>query len=401
MADAFAQTLGRFETALDDRPLVYDALISIFRDLEVPASPDADELTRLFACCFRILDFEKTGFNARLYQDMDDWCAGHLEACAGEQIESIMYDRNAESRAWIAERIKWHEENGREVPEDYLKNDLPPALTIPWDKETARARVAPLLDFWRETLADAPTAHLNLAWKVMRTGYPVYHEIMEEWLRDLDAHGLGAPGTRTAFAKADELLILAEGDDPLTWGECKQDLVPLLKGPHPMVVAGAARVLGSFYAQNAFAGDAQAPDLKNMLEMLANLDVHRAIACGGFVCGFDTDCSGLHAFQSDGRLKKAGFVLDDWILHIVTHDDYEPYLPNAQALWFYIHEHYCFTPDMVMTFIDRDRPWLAMMCATEIHEKVEGMEPVLKRLAKDADPEIAEPAERHLDEHYA
>lgn len=400
MTDTFADTLARFETALDARPLDYETLIGVFRAIELPASPDADELTRLFACCYRILDFEKTGFNARLYQDAGEWYAGHLEACAFDQIECVMYDRNAQSRAWIAERIRWHEENDREVPDDYLSNDLPPALTIPWGKETARARTAPLLEYWQNALADVPTAHFSMAWKVTHDGYPVFCEIVEDWMHDLDEQGLGVPGTWAAFAKADELLDLADREAPLPWADCERNLLPLLKDPHPMIVAGAARVLGAFYAEEALPDGAQAPSPKDMLEMLGDLETHRAIACGGFVCGFDTDCAGLHALKSDGRLINAGFVLDDWILHVITRDDYEPYLPNAQALWFYIHEHYCADPKMVMTFIDKDRSWLAMMCATEVHEAVDGMKPVLERLATDADPQVADMADQHLETHY-
>lgn len=400
MTEPLYETIARFETALDASPLDYDTLIAAIRDIELPASPDADDLTRLFNCCYRILDFDKTGFSARLHDEAGDWSAGHLEACAGEQIECVLYDRNAQSRAWIKERIAWHQENDREVPEDYLNTDLPPALTIPWDEETARQRVRPLFDFWQGALSDNPSAHFNLAWKVMHDGYPVFRSIMEDWMQDFDQRGIGLPGTLAAFRKADELLTLAARETPLLWAQCKRDLVPLLKDPHPMIVGGAARALGAFYAEDDFPNDPGAPNLKDMLEILGDLNTHRAIACGGSVCGFDIDCSGLYALQSDDRLNDAGFVLDDWILNIITYDDYEPYLPNAQPIWFYIHEHYCAEPEMVMTFIDKGRSWLALMCATELHDSVAGMKPVLERLAQDAALDIAEAAKQHLAEHY-
>ncbi len=400
MTEPLQETLARFETALDANPLDYDTLITVIRDIELPASPDADDLTRLFNCCYRILDFDKKGFNARLHEDVGNRRAGHLEACAGEQIECVMYDRNAQGRGWIKERIAWHQENEREVPEDYLEADLPPELTIPWNEETARERVRPLLDFWQNALSDNPTAHFNLAWKVTHDGYPVFRSIMEDWMRDFDQRGIGLPGTMAAFRKADELLALAERDPPLPWLECKRDLLPLLQDTHPMIVGGAARALGAFYSEDDYPDDPEAPDLRAMLEMLGDLKTHRAIACGGFVCGFDIDYSGLYALQSDSRLQGGVFALDDWILNIITFDDYEPYLPNAQPIWFYIHEHYCAKPDMVMTFIDKGRSWLAMMCATEVHEAVTGMKPVLERLAQDTAPDIAEAAKQHLAEHY-
>ncbi len=291
--------------------------------------------------------------------------------------------------------------NNLEVPEDYLENDLPPEPTIPWDEQTARDRVGPLLDYWQGELPKIPTAHFNLAWKVMHDGYPIFRSIMNDWMRNLERRGLGFPGTMAAFTKADELLALAGSDTPLPWAACERDLVPLLKAPHPMVVGGTARALGAFYAEDGFPDAPDAPSLKDMLENLAALDEHRAIACGGFVCGFDADFSGLYALQSDKRLEGTNFALDNWILKIVAHDDYEPYLPNAQPTWFYIHEYYDTRPEMVMTFIDVGRSWLAMMCATEVDGNVAGMKPVLERLVKDADPDIAKAAKQHLTEHYA
>lgn len=400
MSTAFQKDVIALDAALDTRPLDYETLIAVFRKMTLPASPDAGTLTRLLDCCYRILDFGKTGFGQRLREDVGDWRAGHLEACAGQQAEQIMFDSSAQSRAWIAERIAWHQENELEVPEDYLNNDLPPALHVPWDKPTARQRIAPLLAYWQGALADNPTAHFSLAWKVLHDGYPVFRTIMQDWMRELDERGIGLPGTLAAFSKADDLLKLAQSEQPQPWSLCERDLVPLLRDPHPMIAAGAARALGSFYADGGFANAPDAPSLRAMLETLSDLEDYRALACGGFVCGLDTEFAGLSTLQSDPRLDPTGFVLDDWILKIVAHDDYEPYLPNAQPIWFYIHEHYDTKPDMVMKFIAMGRSWLAMMCATEVHDTVPGMKPVLERLAKDIAPDVARAASQHLAAHY-
>lgn len=400
MTQTFDAALTQFERALAAEPLDYTTLLNAFRAIDIPAAPSAEDLTRLFTGCYKILDFDDTDFGARLKKELGDHPAGHLEACAGAEIEHVLYDANAGSRAWIAERIAWHESNDREVPEDYLDHDLPPALTIPWDNDTARQRIAPLLGYWQSVLPDVPTAHFSLAWKVLHDGYPVFKAIFSEWMQELDARGLGLPGTWAAFTKADELAALAEQDPPPEWAKCERDLLPLLHDPHPMIVAGAAKALGSFYAEDDFPGDPAAPDLETMLARLGGLNQFRAIASGAFVCGFDVDCSGLYSLQHDKRLADAGFDIDDWILHIVTGDDYEPYLPNAQALWFYIHEHYDHKPEMVMAFIDKGRSWLAMMCATEVHDHVSGMQPVLERLAKDDDPDIVRAAQEHLADHY-
>jgi len=99
-------------------------------------------------------------------------------------------------------------------------------------------------------------------------------------------------------------------------------------------------------------------------------------------------------------LEAAGFDLDQWVLDVLTFEKDTDYLPNAQALWFYVHEHYAADPAFATRLIDRDRAWIAMMCATELDEPVAGMRPVLERLAADLHPEIAHPARMHLDRYY-
>jgi hypothetical protein len=167
-----------------------------------------------------------------------------------------------------------------------------------------------------------------------------------------------------------------------------------------MIVAGAARYLGALHEGGRFESTPEAPDLNAMLDRLSRLSRYRAIACGAFICGFDADFAGLSALSSDARLSEAGFSIDDWIVRIVAGDDEEPYLPNAQALWFYIHEHYYADPAMVTKFIDLGRTWLALMCATEAPKKVSGMKPVLERLAAVPDRGIADAAKAHLQAHY-
>jgi hypothetical protein len=400
MQDRFHDALQRFGDAQDARPLDYDAMIGIIRDLSVPPDVTAADLTRYFDCCFRILDLAGDGFGAKLCADVGKRRAGHLENCAREMVEHVLYDRVARNRAWLNDRVTWFREHGREVPEAYLHSDLPPVLSIPWDAPTARERLGPLFKYWQQRLVDNPTAHFGLCWRVMHDGYPVFREVFGDWMRRLEEKGIGQQGTVAAFADADTLLAKAEAGVALSWAACDRDVVALLSDPHPMVVAGAARYLGSLYVSNSFHDDPEAPDLIAILNRLSSLAQFRAIACGGFICGFDVDCSGLRALASNGRIEEADFSIDDWVLDVVAGDDYEPYLPNAQALWFYIHEFYCSDPAMIMRFIDRDRIWLALMCATEVRDAVQGMKPVLERLLAAPDAEVAEAAKAHLTAFY-
>lgn len=404
MAHSFQDNLARFEAVLSQRPLSYDALLAVIRDLDVPSDVDDDALTRYFACCYRILDLNGDGFGTALLSDVGPEGADHIEACASEMVRQALYDRVASNRAWVEERIAWFRERGKKVPKAYLENDLPPALNIPWDLSTARARLEPLLNHWESRIRDYPTAHFDLCWRVRQEGYPVFREIIGEWMRALEAEGVGEPNTIAAFETADELLKKADGDELLSWEEGERDVVPLLDDPHPMVVAGAARYLGALYTCERFTEAPEAPDAPDLIAMLTRLSTlprYSAIACGGFICGFDTDCSGLYSLASDARVKESGFDIHDWILALVERDDYEPYLPNAQALWFYIHEFYDCDPEMVTKFLDRDRAWLALMCATEAPKKIDGMEAVLKRLANGDDAHCAGVAKAHLQAYYS
>lgn len=176
--------------------------------------------------------------------------------------------------------------------------------------------------------------------------------------------------------------------------------MPLLTHPHPMIAAGAARYLGALFGDEAFRAASSTPSIADLLKQLRRLEGHRAAVAGAFVCGFDGD-TGLNALASDDVLTAAGFDLDGWVLDILAYGDGPPYLPNAQALWFYVHEHYCTDPGFAMRLIDIGRPWVALMCATELHEPVDGMRPVLERLvAEGADWDWAHIARRHLTDVY-
>ena len=168
-----------------------------------------------------------------------------------------------------------------------------------------------------------------------------------------------------------------------------------------MIAAGAARYLGALFADEAFRASPSTPSIADLLEQLRRLEGHRAAVAGAFVCGFDWGTEGLNALASDDVLTAAGFDLDGWVLDIFAYGEEPPYLPNAQALWFYVHEHYCTDPGFAMRLIDIGRAWVALMCATELHEPVDGMRAVLERLvAEGADQDWVRIARRHLTDVY-
>jgi hypothetical protein len=400
MAKPLPETLAAFEGALATPSPDYDALIAAFRDLVVPADVTDADLTRLYRVCYRLLDIPEGGPPADLRSGMSEWRAGHLTACAGGEIERTLYDPQASTRAWIARSRERFRERGQPIPDEVSDDNLPPRLSIPWDAPTATVRIRPFLTRFETSLRDAPAAHFRLCWNVARDGYPVFQEVITGWLADLDARGLGWPRTAEAIATARDLLALSNAAEPMPWAECEGDLLPLLAHPHPMVAAGAARWLGALYGSDGLDGDPDAPSLTAMLERLRTHPKHRIAVAGGFVCGYDIMLDGLSALAANKALKATGFDVDQWVLDVLTFEKDTAYLPNAQGLWLYVHEHYAADPAFVGRLIGRDRAWIAMMCATELDEAVEGMRPVLERLAADLDPEIAHPASVHLDRYY-
>jgi hypothetical protein len=399
MSKPIRDVLSTMEAALARRPADYDALIGAFRDLKVPADVTSSDLTRLFAACYRLLNIEAGGSPADLKSGMSEWQVSHLTACAHERIEKSMYDREASTRAWIARSKARFQERGEPAPKG-LGDQLPPRLNIPWDAETANARVRGYLAFYEGQLREQPTCHFKLCWHALRDGYPVFQEVIDNWLQDLAARRLGMPQTAEIFPTALELYDKAQAATEIPWAECENDVMPLLDHPHKMLAAGAARYLGSLYGAGCFDEDQQAPKLVTMLETLRHHPHHRVAVCGGFVCGFDIMVEGLSALDSEDELTANGFDLDQWVIDVLAAEKHEDYLPNAQSFWFYVHEYYAANPEFAMRLIEVDRAWIAMMCATEIDEEVVGMRPVLERLAADPDPQIATPAQRHLKEHY-
>jgi len=398
-ATSLHAVLDQFDTALAVRPLQYHPLVNAFRNLEIPTGVTDAQLSRVLSVCCRVLDCDANPMDRDLSLEQRN----HLTSCTLDQAMRILRDPDAHTRAWIAMMQARCRARGEAVPEDLNADRLPPPFEVPWDRTTAEERLKPLLRHIETILADEPTAHFRICWEVARGGRDVFKPIMAEWLRSLDRHGIGMAGTADAIERALDLSARAEdaGTSPVSWAHVEREIMPLLTHPHPMIAAGAARYLGALFADEAFRAASSTPSIADLLEQLRRLEGHRAAVAGAFVCGFDWGSEGLNALASDDVLTAAGFDLDGWILDILAYGDEPPYLPNAQALWFYVHEHYCTDPGFAMRLIDIGRARVALMCATELHEPVDGMRPVLERLvAEGSDQDCVRIARRHLTDVY-
>ena len=398
-ATSLDAVLDRFETALAGRPIQYHPLMEAFRSLTIPNGVTDAQLSRVLAVCCHVLDGDANPMDRDLILEQGN----HLTSCALDQAMRILRDPDAHTRAWIAMMQARFRARGEAVPEDLNADRLPPPFEVPWDRAIAEERVKPFLRHIERILADDPTAHFRIGWDVARGGRDVFRPIIADWLRNLDCRGIGMAGTADAVERALHLSERAEPESasPPIWADVEGEVMPLLTHPHPMIAAGAARYLGALFADEVFRAAASTPSIADLLEQLRRLEGHRAAVAGAFVCGFDWGTEGLNALASDDVLTAAGFDLDRWVLDIFACGEEPPYLPNAQAMWFYVHEHYCTDPGFAMRLIDIGRGWVALMCATELHEPVDGMRAVLERLvAEGSDQDRVRIARRHLTDVY-
>jgi hypothetical protein len=400
MTRPVGEILSVFEALLARHPLDYDALIGAFRSLRLPANVTSTDLTHLYAICFRLMRIQPAAPPVDLQRDLSESRAAHLFACARDLIENAMFDSAASTRAWIARSRQGFVARGQPIPEGATDDHLPARLDIPWDESTAATRIQPFLEHYEACMGRDPACHFRICWNVMRDGYPVFRQVIGRWMEGLDARHVGTPGTSEAIAKACMLYDQSDDAAAMTWEECERHVLPALDDAHVMVAAGAARYLGALYAQDCLVHDPATPRLVVLLEQMRDRSRNRAAVCGAFICGYDSMCEGLGVLASDQSLAAEGFDLDRWVIDVLAAEQREVYLPNAQAFWFYVHEHYAGDPAFVTRLIDMDRAWIAMMCATDLNEPVENMRPVLERLASERAPEIAVPAQAHLKRHY-
>lgn len=133
--------------------------------------------------------------------------------------------------------------------------------------------------------------------------------------------------------------------------------------------------------------------LKDILLRVASLPINRRAVAGGFMENFS-----FRSLREKPLME--GFDVEDWVLDVFAQVTPEPYLPSAQSFWFHVHEAFCTDPAFVGRMIDAGHLWEALMTATEIQDRVDGMEPILKRLAACDEPSIATSAKLCLERHY-
>lgn len=304
-------------------------------------------------------------------------------------IERVLIDRHASSRRYQqgsmnrALALGWDAESmGIRKPS--------PLNHVPLDAEEARVLIAPYLGLLEDRMEAQPYAHFKLCWDAMAGPVAPFDVILDDWLRDTGARGLGLADSHASLQRAFALSELAgERRQRLDWAHCETEIWPLLQHDNMMLAAAAGQFLGMLLAApEDHVNGPKPPALSEILSRIARLPGARRAAAGGFLNGFAGDGDDPF-FVLRGRHDLAGFDLDAWVFEVFADDVPEHYVPSAQAFWFYVHEAYWNAPEFIMALIDRGHVWEAMMCATEAPSLENGMGPVLQRLADQAGGEIA------------
>lgn len=388
---AFDAALTAAETALarpDADPASLAKALSAIRENR-PAEIDRPMLARVFSIAYRILGLDETLDRAPVDR--------RLFYTATDLIETSFSDHLAQHRNFTNYEVRRQRGLNRPAREGAPRDPVPLAHAALTRAEAAEL-AAPYLRHLEKEIADHPTQHFALCWQVMQHPLPPWQGVFADWLDDIDRRGLGLGRSNEALERALALRGLADdGRQKLSWKNCEETLLPQLQDPHPLIAINAARFLGSLMSdpETKFTGRS-APPLRQVLEHLRGLPIYRSRVAGGFVDGiYDHFGRYLDAFRAI-----EGFDTEAWVLDILALEDEEPYLPGAQAFWFFLHEEYCADPGFVSRLIDAGHAWIAMMCATEIQGKVDGMQPVLSRLSESHDAEIAQQSARWLDLFY-
>lgn len=350
-------------------------------------------------------------------KDRDDQCRVHWKC--GTLFEQLLQDEQGVQRAWQKEDLELEKQEGisyREFLEIYIDpSELPDSL--PENDEEILAYLQnfygyapPPPDAWAELNADAvlqpffekyelaisvnPYCFYPIAWKVLQYGQSAVQKAFINWFKRLEQTERVESQFDKNIAQAiawDRFLATAN-QAPIEASDIKQ-WMKWLDHKSILLQSIAAKCLGAcyqvFYIEER--SDQWLPmPLPEMLTHIAQKHKDGQLVAGGFINGLSLDeCDGMHVLNRHPELKKINFDARSWVLDICTHtaNDGDPYVPTAQAFWFYVHEFFDYDAEAVHTLIDHQKYFLAEMCATEsIYADQKAwniMKPVLERWIKE------------------
>lgn len=398
MAQTFDAELRQVAELLDNSLLNPADLVEPLRTLSGgrPADITATQLRQMFDICYRVLgmagdapDFVTDAAHPNGQRQIE-WTCSHM-------IEQTLFDTYLFNRASI-ENSAAHCRMFLRPLHSGLMDHYRAVPNVPLHTKDAAKLIAPYLASLEARMADHPYEHLKICWDVFTAPIAPFEGIFWDWINGLKARGLGNDEGRAMRQALSVHKIARKGRQCAGARDLTEALLPQLNDPHPLVVANMGVFLGGFFAdiEDRFLGEGLMT-MPEILNYLSGLKAHRRAAAGGFLFGMDSlDGGPLVDLRAHPEIVDTGFDIDDWVLDILSDGQDEPYMPGAQAFWFFLHEDYCTSPDMVIRMIDAGHYWVAWMCITEINPPDPVMTPALEHMIVHGAADFVEPARARL-----
>ncbi len=204
-----------------------------------------------------------------------------------------------------------------------------------------------------------------------------FNQALTDWLRNLES--LPPVGVDPHQALGIRLLVQPYED----WPAKASELMGYLDHASHYTRACAAHRLG-----DTLPDDDDIPSDAEIVVHLVSLELKRPGVLGPFWSP---------RYEFDNRHADALWLLD--ILE--RREGGTPADLPFNDIDFYLHELCAMEPELVRRMMANGMEELAVMTATEMHERVPGMEGVLRELAASANGNVASAAHAHLARHYA
>lgn len=239
----------------------------------------------------------------------------------------------------------------------------------------------------------------RLAWLLneLHTAHGAHSDVLPAFLSDLRFHGDDEPfrlpllswldaiarqrpeGVDAGVIEGTKLLLSGAGDDALNATLSKW--IGLLDHKSDYVRGCAARQLGAFSQADTI------PSTNALFDLIGAKEIQRPGIAGPFW---------PYSFDDSKLIKSALWMLD---LLERRHGSAPLNMP-FNDIEFHLHELCCASPDWMQRMLRGGFVELALETATEIRGRVDGVQPILEKLATDGNLTIAARAEGHLTAYY-